>query len=135
MLTTKSASVFLLSEDGKRPDNPAEARCMERTCAALPCVMGEGGMWGLWGLGFVPYLYRNIFNDKVKYNEDNKLIFTLCGKVCYRYQKSANIVETYSWQKQSRRGIVAINVLGLPTMKRKNVNGSKRRWIRLNRKG
>lgn len=75
---------------------------------------------------FVPYLYRIIFNDKVDYLKVKILTIIRWVKVRYRYQRSANIVETPSWQKPSRRGIVVISVLGLhPTTERKWSEGKK----------
>src|SRR5574344_72556 len=69
---------------------------------------------------FVPYLYRNIFNDKVEYLEVKILTIIQWGKANYKYQRSANIAETPSWQKPSRRGIVVISVLRLHlTIRRK----------------
>lgn len=83
---------------------------------------------------FVPYLYRTIFNDKVDYLEVKILTITQWVKANYKYRWSASIVETLSWRKQSRRGIVVINVQVLHQTIGRNWSEDRRYWIGLRRR-
>ena len=99
-------------------------------------------LFHFWGTGcarrnvgkFVPYLYRTIFNDKVDYLEVKTLTITQWEKANYKYRWSASIVETLSWRKQSRRGIVVIIVQVLHQTIGRKWNDDRRDWIGLRRR-